>query len=45
MNTPRTLLAAALLLALAAPSWALNKCTGPDGKVSFQDAPRCAENR
>lgn len=24
---------------LAAPAWAVNKCTGPDGKVSFQDAP------
>lgn len=23
----------------AAPAWAVNKCTGPDGKVSFQDAP------
>jgi hypothetical protein len=22
-----------------APAWAINKCTGPDGKVSFQDAP------
>ena len=28
-------------LLLAAPAWAVNKCTGPDGKVSFQDAP-CA---
>lgn len=27
--------------ALAAPAWAVNKCTGPDGKVVFQDAP-CA---
>jgi len=35
----KTLLAAAALLALAAPAWALNKCTGPDGKVSFQDDP------
>lgn len=26
---------------MAAPAWAVNKCTGPDGKVSFQDAP-CA---
>ncbi len=24
---------------LAAPAFAINKCTGPDGKVSFQDAP------
>jgi len=35
----KTLIAAAALLAFAAPAWALNKCTGPDGKVSFQDAP------
>jgi hypothetical protein len=35
-------LAAAALLALAvSPSWAINKCTGPDGSVVFQDAP-CA---
>jgi Domain of unknown function (DUF4124) len=32
------IIAAALLLA-AAPAHAVNKCTGPDGKVSFQDAP------
>lgn len=31
---------AALVLAVS-PSWAINKCTGPDGKVVFQDAP-CA---
>lgn len=34
----------AVLLSVAfvsAPAWAINKCTGPDGKVSFQDAP-CA---
>ena len=30
----------ATLLAMA-PAWAVNKCTGPDGKVAFQDAP-CA---
>ena len=23
----------------ATPSWAINKCTGPDGKTVFQDAP------
>lgn len=28
-----------LLLLLCTPAWAINKCTGPDGKVSFQDAP------
>ncbi len=26
---------------LSAPAWAINKCTGADGKVAFQDAP-CA---
>ena len=34
-----TLLAVALLM--TAPAWAVNKCTGADGKVAFQDAP-CA---
>lgn len=34
-------LGTAACLVLAAPAWAINKCTGPDGKVSFQDAP-CA---
>ncbi|MBX9836009.1 MAG: DUF4124 domain-containing protein [Burkholderiaceae bacterium] len=29
---------------LAAPAWAINKCTGTDGKVSFQDAP-CADGK
>jgi len=33
--------ACALALAFVAPAWAINKCTGADGKVSFQDAP-CA---
>lgn len=35
-----SLTAAALVLAVV-PVWAINKCKGPDGKVSFQDAP-CA---
>lgn len=39
----RQLFMATACLALAAPVWAINKCTGPDGKVSFQDAP-CAGN-
>jgi len=39
MKTQTKTLLAAALLALAAPAWAMNKCTGPDGKVSFQDAP------
>ena len=31
--------ACALALGFLAPAWAVNKCTGADGKVSFQDAP------
>lgn len=31
----------ALALLAATPVWAINKCTGADGKVAFQDAP-CA---
>ena len=31
-------LLAAVLIA-ASPAWAINKCTGADGKVVFQDAP------
>lgn len=37
----RSLITAAVLAALCTPVWAINKCTGPDGKVAFQDAP-CA---
>lgn len=33
------LLCALALSAIALPSLAVNKCTGPDGKVVFQDAP------
>lgn len=29
------------ILAVTGPAWAVNKCTGPDGKTVFQDAP-CA---
>lgn len=29
---------AALLVLTTAPAWAVNKCTGPDGKIVFQDA-------
>lgn len=36
-----TATAAVLLAIAAAPAWAINKCTGPDGSVAFQDAP-CA---
>lgn len=35
----KTALAAALLACISAPAWAVNKCTGPDGAVVFQDAP------
>ncbi len=31
----------ALCAMLSAPAWAINKCTGADGKVSYQEAP-CA---
>jgi hypothetical protein len=31
--------ACALALGFLAPAWAINKCTGVDGKVAFQDAP------
>ena len=37
----KTAAAAALLTLATAPAWAVNKCTGPDGAVVFQDAP-CA---
>lgn len=39
MKIKPVLFAAALLM--AAPAWAVNKCTGADGKAVFQDAP-CA---
>lgn len=35
----KTIAAAALLTLATAPTWAVNKCTGPDGAVVFQDAP------
>ena len=37
----RTSTIATLLLAMAAggPAWGVNKCTSPDGRVSYQDAP------
>lgn len=35
----KTLLVMVAVTALAAPVWAINKCTAPDGKVSFQDGP------
>ena len=34
----RVVIGLAVVLA-AAPAWAVNKCTGQDGKVVFQDAP------
>jgi hypothetical protein len=36
----RTLALATVALAVS-PAWAVNKCTGPDGQITFQDAP-CA---
>jgi len=37
----KTAAIAALMLAASAPALAVNRCTGPDGRVSFQDQP-CA---
>ena len=39
MNYLKSGLCAAALLVFCAPTLAVNKCTGSDGKVSFQDAP------
>lgn len=41
MTRNRTIIAATILAALSSPTWAINKCTLADGKVTFQDAP-CA---
>lgn len=38
-KSTRALVAAALLTLIAGPATAVNKCTGPDGAVVFQDAP------
>ena len=35
----KSFFAAAVLAALCAPTWAINKCTGPDGKVAYQNEP------
>lgn len=34
----KTIIAAATLAALCAPAWAINKCTGSDGRTVYQDA-------
>ena len=34
----RALLSATLLIMICVPAWAVNKCTGPDGKLTYQDA-------
>lgn len=39
MSQKLTCLAMLSALALGNPAWAINKCTGADGKVTFQDAP------
>src|SRR6478672_3889653 len=42
MKAAATILGAAvacLLVSAATPAWAINKCTAPDGKVSFQAQP------
>jgi hypothetical protein len=41
---PHPYITAALLAALCAPAWAINKCTGADGRVVYQDAA-CAGGR
>lgn len=35
----RSVLLVSLGIALAGPAFAINKCTGADGKTVFQDAP------
>jgi hypothetical protein len=35
---PHPYITVALLAALCAPAWAINKCTGADGRVVYQDA-------
>jgi hypothetical protein len=41
MGIKKGLLAISISIAAVSPAWAVNKCTGADGKVVFQDAP-CA---
>ncbi|WP_298210641.1 DUF4124 domain-containing protein [Acidovorax sp.] len=43
MNPIRTSVVCILTIGFLAPAWAINKCTGTDGKVSFQDAPCVGE--
>jgi hypothetical protein len=38
MTTLRTIVCIAVMACLS-PAWAVNKCTGADGRVSYQDAP------
>ena len=39
----KTTIVCCVLAALACPAWAINKCTGTDGKVTFSDTP-CPES-
>lgn len=39
MGIKGVLLASSIAVTAVSPAWAINKCTGPDGKVAFQDAP------
>jgi hypothetical protein len=39
MGIKGVLLAMSVAAAAVSPAWAINKCTGADGKVVFQDAP------
>ena len=41
MISVKKILCVHLLLSLCVPAWAVNKCTGADGKMVYQDAP-CA---
>lgn len=36
---PTTFAMLVLAMAASAPAWGVNKCTGRDGRVSYQDAP------
>ena len=44
MSKRKMFLAALAAVGMCAPAWAINKCTGPDGKVYFQDTPCAASH-
>ena len=45
MSKRKMFLAALAAVGMCAPAWAINKCTGPDGKVYFQDTPCAASHK